>query len=221
MLLFNEIKRKASKGEIKLKKIVRCSWCGEDEEYIAYHDNEWGKPLHDDKKLYEMLILEGAQAGLSWITILKRRNGYRAVFDNFNIEENANYSDDELEKKLLDKRIIRNRLKVYSVRKNAIAFKKIVDEFGSFDKYIWSFVNGEPIINYYIKESDIPSSTTLSKKISKELKKRGFAFVGPTICYAYMQAIGMVNDHVMGCIARDKILTNNNYTLSIIEDKTK
>lgn len=177
----------------------RCDWCGQEEIYIDYHDNVWGKPEHEDKKLFEMLVLEGAQAGLSWITILKRQQGYKDVFDAFDFEKIAKYSDEILDQKCQDKRIIRNKRKVYSVRQNAIAFSRIIEEYGSFDAFIWAYVDYVPIDNHYKKESDVPASTPLSKQISKDLKKRGFSFVGETICYAYMQAIGMVNDHVDDC----------------------
>lgn len=182
------------------KTLKRCFWAGEDPIYRQYHDLEWGVPLHDERKLFEMLILEGAQAGLSWITILKRREGYRQVFDGFDWNINANYTDDALEEKLLDTRIIRNRLKVYSVRTNAIAFQKIRDEFGSFDQFIWSFVDHQPINNHLTSREDLQASTPLSDTISKVLKKRGFKFVGTTIIYSYMQAIGMVNDHFADCV---------------------
>lgn len=181
------------------KQLIRCGWCGDDPLYMDYHDNEWGKPLHDDTRLFEMLILEGAQAGLSWITILRKRQGYRAVFDGFDYHINAAYSDEQLEKKLLDSRIVRNRLKVFAVRKNAQAILKVIAEFGSFDSYIWQFVGGEPIVNHYQSLIDVPAKTTTSDVMSKDLKKRGFSFVGSTICYAYMQAVGMVNDHIIDC----------------------
>lgn len=182
------------------KELKRCFWAGDDPIYQQYHDEEWGVPLHDERKLFEMLILEGAQAGLSWITILKRRDGYRQVFDGFDWNVNANYTDAELEEKLLDSRIIRNRLKVFSVRTNAIAFQKIREEFGSFDRFIWSYVNYDPILNSVESREELQASTSLSDTISKDLKKRGFKFVGTTIIYSYMQAIGMVNDHLMDCV---------------------
>lgn len=177
----------------------RCDWCLHDPLDIAYHDSEWGLPQHDDRMLFEMINLEGAQAGLSWFTILKKRPNYKKLFANFEAKKVAKFSDEKLEKILLNPGIIRNRLKVYGVRKNAIAFLKIQKEYGSFDKYIWSFVNGQPIINKWKDMSEVPAVTDISKLMSKDLKKRGFTFVGPTICYAYMQAIGMVNDHAMDC----------------------
>jgi DNA-3-methyladenine glycosylase I len=177
----------------------RCWWCGTDPLYIDYHDNEWGRPVHDDSKLFEMLILEGAQAGLSWITILRRREGYRAVFDAFDPSVNAAYSDEQLEAKLKDERIIRNRLKVFSVRTNAIAFLKIVESYGSFDAFIWQFTGGKTIVNALQSASEVVATSPESDAMSKALKKLGFKFVGSTICYAYMQAVGMVNDHLTDC----------------------
>ncbi len=178
---------------------TRCTWCLHDPLDIEYHDTEWGVPQHDDRMLFEMINLEGAQAGLSWFTILKKRPNYKELFADFNAKKLAKYSDEKLEKILLNPGIIRNRLKVFGVRKNAIAFLKIQDEFGSFDKYIWSFVDGKPIINQWKDMSEVPAVTEISKAMSKDLKKKGFTFVGPTICYAYMQAIGMVNDHAIDC----------------------
>ncbi len=181
---------------------TRCNWATSDPVYIDYHDNVWGKPVFDDRELFEMLILEGAQAGLSWITILKRRAGYKAVFDNFDVTVCASYTDEVLEEKRQDARIIRNRLKVNSVRSNAIAFQNIIDEFGSFSNYLWKFVDNKPIVNHFETMSEIPATTPLSDTISKDLKKRGFKFIGSTIIYAYMQAVGLVNDHVVSCFAR-------------------
>ncbi|MCF6192449.1 MAG: DNA-3-methyladenine glycosylase I [Candidatus Hydrothermae bacterium] len=176
----------------------RCEWA-KDEPNITYHDNEWGRPQHDDKKLFEFLILEGAQAGLSWITILKRRDGYRNAFSDFNALKVANYTQKHVEKLLKNKSIIRNRLKVNSAINNAKQFLKIQSEFGSFDQYLWRFVNHKPIKNKFKNLDDLPISTEISEKLSKDLKKHGFNFVGPTICYALMQAIGMVNDHTSNC----------------------
>ncbi|MCP5470000.1 MAG: DNA-3-methyladenine glycosylase I [Chlamydiales bacterium] len=167
--------------------------------YETYHDEEWGVAVHDERKLFEMLILEGAQAGLSWETILKRREGYRRVFHNFDIERVAQMCDEELEKLLLDPSIIRNRLKVFSVRKNARIFLEIQKEFGSFDRYVWGFVGGEPIVNRWEKKEEVPITTKESDALSKDLKKRGMCFVGSTIMYAYMQAVGLVNDHLAFC----------------------
>ena len=183
--------------------IHRCEWAKE-EPNISYHDNEWGRPVHDDKKLFEFLILEGAQAGLSWTTILKRRDGYRNAFANFDPKKVAKFDDKKISKLLLDESIIRNRLKITSAVNNAKQFLKIQKEFGSFDKYVWSFINHKPIKNKFKKLSDLPASTPISGKLSKDLKQRGFTFVGPTICYAMMQAIGMVNDHTSNCFRYKK-----------------
>lgn len=181
---------------------MRCDWAGEDPLYIKYHDEEWGIPVYDDAKLFEMLILEGAQAGLSWLTILRRREGYRQVFNNFDLETCCHYEDETLDAFKLDARIIRNKLKIYSVRSNAIAFKKIVEEFGSFSDYLWAYVDHKPIVNHFKSMEEMPANTELSDMISKDLKKRGFKFVGSTIVYAYMQAVGLVNDHLINCISR-------------------
>lgn len=179
---------------------TRCAWAPEDKaDYIDYHDREWGVPVHDDNKHFEMLILEGAQAGLSWYTILKRREGYRAAFKNFNPAAVAKMTEDELEALLTNENIIRNRLKVFAARKNAIAFLKIQKEFGSFNSYIWRFVGGSPKINRPKNMQDLSVSTPESDALSKALKKRGMSFVGSTIIYAYMQATGLVNDHMQDC----------------------
>lgn len=181
------------------KNISRCSWCGSDPLYQQYHDEEWGVPTFDDRLLFEFLILEGAQAGLSWITILKKREGYRKLFDQFDYKKIARYSDNKLEKLRNNPAIVRNRLKIESARTNAQAFLKVQEEFGSFSHFIWSFVDHKPIQNHFKSLKDIPAKTDLSDRISKDLKKRGFKFVGSTIIYAYMQATGMVNDHVIDC----------------------
>ncbi len=181
----------------------RCQWA-KDEPNITYHDNEWGTPEHNDQKLFEFLILEGAQAGLSWVTILKRRDGYRKAFSNFDAKKVAKYSQKQVEKLLLDESIIRNRLKINSAINNAKQFLKVQSEFGSFDNYLWGFVNHKPIKSKFKKISDLPASTDISEKLSADLKKRGFNFVGPTICYAFMQAIGMVNDHTSDCFLYKK-----------------
>lgn len=179
---------------------TRCAWVPLNNPlYVKYHDEEWGVPVHDDVKLFEMLTLEGAQAGLSWAIVLNKREGYKKAFHNFDIQKVAKMNDEELEKLLSSTEIIRNRLKVFSVRKNAIAYLKIQEEYGSFDTYIWGFVNNKPIINSWKSIKEIPAKTELSDKISKDLKKRGMTFVGSTIIYAYMQAIGMVNDHTTDC----------------------
>nr|WP_217988467.1 DNA-3-methyladenine glycosylase I [Paucisalibacillus globulus] len=178
----------------------RCEWVPEDDLlYRDYHDNEWGRPVHDDQQLFEMLILEGAQAGLSWITILRRRENYREAFDQFDPIIISNYDEDDIQSLKNNEGIIRNERKIRSVVANAKAFLKIKEEFGSFDTYIWSFVGGKPIINHWKSSGEVPAQTERSQAMSKDLKKRGFNFVGPTICYAYMQATGMVNDHTEEC----------------------
>ena len=178
----------------------RCDWVGINKpHYEQYHDNEWGVAVHDDNKHFEMLILEGAQAGLNWETILKRREGYCKAFKNFNPLQVSNMSNDELELLLQNPEIIRNRLKIFSARQNAIIFLEIQQEFGSFDNYIWQFVNGKPIVNHRQNIKELPTTSDISDILSKDLKKRGMKFVGSTIIYAYMQAIGMVNDHLSYC----------------------
>ena len=176
----------------------RCGWAG-NELNIPYHDTEWGVPVHEDRTLFEFLILEGAQAGLSWDTILRKREAYRAAFDNFDAAKVARYSDAKCAKLMLNEGIIRNRLKIASAVRNANAFLAIQKEFGSFDKYIWGFVGGKPLDNKLKSHSDVPAKTEISDAISKDLKKRGFNFVGSTIMYAFMQATGMVNDHLVSC----------------------
>ena len=177
----------------------RCSWCGDDPLYVRYHDEEWGVPLFDDRQLFEFLVLEGAQAGLAWITVLRKREGFRAAFDGFDPAKVAGYTDLKLDRLLEDPRIIRNRLKVRSARRNAQAFLAVQAEWGSFADYLWHFVAGEPIVNRWQTMADVPASTPLSDRISKDLKRRGFNFVGSTIVYAHMQATGMVNDHLVDC----------------------
>jgi DNA-3-methyladenine glycosylase I len=172
----------------------RCSWCNDEEIYQKYHDEEWGVPVHDDVKLFEFLILEGAQAGLSWITILKRRGGYRRAFDGFNFEKVAEYSDDDLIRLMGNEEIIRNKLKIESAINNAKRFCEIRQEFGSFDKYLWGFVGGEVVV-----ADGTQTRSELSDRISEDLKKRGFSFVGTTIVYAYLQAVGVIWDHEVGC----------------------
>lgn len=181
----------------------RCQWA-QDELNIEYHDKEWGRPVHDDKKLFEMIILEGAQAGLSWSTILKRRKTYCKAFCDFDPIKVSKFTQKDINRLLKDEGIIRNKLKINSTINNAKQFLKIQKEFSSFDKYIWSFVNYKPIINKYKKLSDLPATTSLSDKISKDLKNRGFNFVGSTICYAFMQAVGIVNDHTTNCFRSQK-----------------
>ena len=188
-----------------VKKIKRCPWCGIEPIYVKYHDEEWGVPVTDDKILFEFLILEGAQAGLSWLTILKRREGYRKAFADFDVHKVAKFSDKKIEKLLLDPGIIRNRLKVKAAVTNAKLFIAIQKEFGSFDKYLWNFVDNKTVINKLEKFEDYPAKTEISDKIAKDLKKRGMSFVGSTIIYAMMQAIGMVNDHQIDCFKYSQV----------------
>jgi DNA-3-methyladenine glycosylase I len=178
---------------------IRCPWCLKFDQYIRYHDEEWGVPVHDDQTHFEFLILEGAQAGLSWATILQKREGYRKAFAGFDVARVARFTDARLEKILLDTGIVRNRLKVYAARTNAQQFLKVQQEFGSFDKYIWGFVGGKPIVNRPRTLKDVPATTQESDALSKDLIKRGFKFVGSTVIYAHMQACGLVNDHLVDC----------------------
>jgi DNA-3-methyladenine glycosylase I len=180
----------------------RCGWCGEDPLYIAYHDEEWGVPQHDDRRLFEKLILEGAQAGLSWITILRKREAYREAYLGFDPVKVAAMTDAELEIVLQNPGVVRNRLKVFSARENARAFLAVQGEFGSFDRFLWSFVGGTPKVNHPRSLAEVPAVTPEAEALSKALKKRGFKFVGPTIMYAYMQSMGLVDDHVATCWKR-------------------
>jgi DNA-3-methyladenine glycosylase I len=184
----------------------RCAWAGDDALYQVYHDTEWGVPLHDDRRLFEFLILEGAQAGLSWITILRKRDNYRVAFDDFDAARIARYDADKIESLLLDAGIVRNRLKVQSAVVNAQKYLDVRDEFGSFDDFIWQFTGGRTRQNTRRSMADIPASTPESDAMSKELKRRGFKFVGSTICYAFMQATGMVNDHTTDCFRHAELL---------------
>lgn len=184
---------------------VRCSWCGTDPLYVKYHDEEWGVPVRDDKTLFEFLLLETFQAGLSWITILRKRENFRKAFDDFDYKKIANYKQPKIDSLLQNEGIIRNKLKVQSAVTNAQNFIEIQQEFGSFSSYIWGFVNGESIKNAYNSHSEIPANTELSDEISKDLKKRGFKFVGTTVVYAHLQATGMVNDHVTGCFRHSQV----------------
>ena len=183
----------------------RCGWCVGDTLYETYHDSEWGKPVYDDTTLFEFLILETFQAGLSWITILRKRENFRKAFDNFNYKKIADYNTIKIESLLEDTGIVRNKLKVNATVTNAIAFMKIQDEFGSFSEYIWDFVNQKPIKNSFKSYKDVPANTPLSDTLSKDLKKRGFKFVGSTVVYALMQAIGMVNDHDVSCFRYNEV----------------
>jgi DNA-3-methyladenine glycosylase I len=177
----------------------RCPWAGSDPAMVAYHDREWGVPIHDDRRLFEFLILEGAQAGLSWSTILKKRPAYRAAFDRFNPRKVARYGDDKIAALMADPGIVRNRLKIDAAIRNAQAFLKVQKEYGSFHHFVWSFVDGQPMQTHRNGSKDIPARTAESDAMSKDLAKRGFSFVGSTICYAFMQATGMVNDHILDC----------------------
>jgi DNA-3-methyladenine glycosylase I len=183
----------------------RCWWSGTDTDYIAYHDEEWGVPIRDDQLLFEFLCLEGQQAGLSWITVLKKREQYRKCFKNFDVSKCANLTDRTIEKLLLDTGLIRNRLKLYSIRTNAKAFQAVQKEFGSFEKYIWSFVDGKVLDGKRKNSKQVPSITRESDAMSKDLRKRGFKFIGSTICYAFMQAAGLVNDHTSNCFRYKQI----------------
>jgi len=188
-----------------VKSVKRCPWAGDTEIYQAYHDTEWGVPVHDDRTLFEMINLEGAQAGLSWLTVLKKRETYRKAFDNFDAKKIAKYDAKKVAKLLADPGIIRNRLKVAATIANAQAFLAVQKEFGSFDKYLWQFVNGQTITSHRKSLSGAPNHTPESDAMSKDLRKRGFKFVGTTICYAFMQAVGMVNDHLVTCFRHGEV----------------
>lgn len=185
--------------------VIRCPWSGDDPLMIAYHDREWGAPVHDDRTLFEFLILEGAQAGLSWMTILRKRENYRLAFSAFNPEDVAAYGPDDIQRLLGDAGIVRNRRKIEAAVRNAQAFLRVQAEFGSFGRYIWHFVGGEPIQGQWTDAAQVPSQTPESVAMSRDLKRRGFSFVGPTICYAFMQAIGMVNDHLLDCFRYEEL----------------
>lgn len=178
---------------------TRCEWCGNNPLYLSYHDEEWGVPVDDDRLLFEFLILEGAQAGLSWLTILKKRENYRKAFDNFDCQLVARYTDRDVERLRGDAGIVRNRLKIEAAIKNARSVIEIQEQYGSLSSFLWNYVDGAPVQNNWTRMTDIPGSTALSDALSKDLKKRGFSFVGSTICYAFMQAVGMVNDHTTDC----------------------
>jgi DNA-3-methyladenine glycosylase I len=184
---------------------TRCDWCGNDPLYVAYHDTEWGVPVYDDAKLFEFLILETFQAGLSWITVLRKRENFRRAFEGFDYKKIAKYKEAKFEELLQDAGIIRNRLKIKATISNAVAFMEVQEEFGSFSTYIWSFTNYKPLKNKWESLNEIPATTELSDAISKDLKKRGFKFVGSTVLYAHMQATGMVNDHVMNCFRYSEV----------------
>ena len=184
---------------------VRCRWCGEDPLYVKYHDTEWGIPVHDDRKLFEMLLLEGVQAGLSWLTVLRRRENYRRAYDGFDYQAIAAYDETKIASLLADKGLIRNKSKIIASVSNARAFLTVQKEFGSFDAYLWQFVDGKPIQNNWRTLQEVPAVTPLAQQLSKDLKKRGFTFVGPTICYALMQAVGLVNDHLTSCFRHQEV----------------
>jgi DNA-3-methyladenine glycosylase I len=185
----------------------RCEWAGNDPLYLDYHDTEWGVPVYDDQKLFEFLILEGAQAGLSWITILRKREAYRQAFAGFNAEMVAQFTDDHVNDLLQNSGIVRNRLKIEAAISNARAFLAVRERFGSFSNYMWQFVDGKPLVNTWSNVASIPAKTGLSEKMSRDLIQRGFRFVGPTICYAHMQAVGMVNDHLVHCFRYREIIS--------------
>ena len=199
----------------------RCEWANKDGLYISYHDHEWGVPIHDDRSLFEFLVLEGAQAGLSWSTILRKREGFRRAFDNFDAKKVSRYSEADVSRLLVNSEIIRNRLKINAIVTNARSFLRVQEEFRSFDRYIWQFVNGRPIQNSWKKMTEIPSGSSESEAMSKDLKKRGFKFVGTTICYAFMQAVGMVNDHVTGCFRYDQLKNRSERNGSVHRIATK
>jgi DNA-3-methyladenine glycosylase I len=188
---------------------TRCVWCGDDPLYQQYHDQEWGLPCRDDKKLFEFVLLEGAQAGLSWITILRKRENYRKAFADFEVEKVAAFNEQDIERCVGNVGIVRNRLKINSAISNARCFMEVQAEFGSFSNYFWGYVDGTPIVNHWASHSEIPASTALSDRISKDMKKRGFKFFGSTICYAHMQAIGLVNDHTTDCYRHAQCAVKN------------
>lgn len=189
-----------------INQLTRCIWCSSDELYIKYHDSEWGNPVREDKKLFEFILLEGAQAGLNWLTILKKRENYREAFAGFDVQKVADFTQEDISRLLLNPGIIRNKAKIISAIKNARSFKSVQEEFGSFSSYIWNFMpEGQPILNSWNIPAEVPVSTELSALISKDLIKRGFSFLGPVICYAFMQATGMVDDHLLSCY-RNKLI---------------
>lgn len=179
---------------------IRCNWVTTDPLYIKYHDEEWGKPVYDDETIFEFLVLEAFQAGLSWITILKKRENFREAFDHFNYQKIATYTDEKIEELMNNAGIVRNRLKILATINNAQRFMEVQQEFGSFSKYIWSFVNGKPMVNTFKTIQEVPATTDISDALAKDLKKRGFKFLGSTVMYAHMQATGMVNDHIVSCV---------------------
>jgi DNA-3-methyladenine glycosylase I len=191
----------------------RCPWAGDDPLYLNYHDNEWGVPVHDDRKHFEFLVLESAQAGLSWITILRRRENYRTAYSNFDPRAVSNFKEADITKMLNNPGIIRNRKKIETSVNNAKRFLEIKEEYGSFDSYLWGFIGGKPVVNRLKSVSEIPAKTELSEKISSNLKNRGFKFIGPTIIYAHLQAVGLVNDHIVSCFRFHEIIESSNSNL--------
>jgi DNA-3-methyladenine glycosylase I len=189
--------------------LARCGWVGEDAAMVSYHDDEWGRALHDERRLFEMLCLEGAQAGLSWATILRRREGYRAAYDGFDAAGMAAFGDERQTRLLADPRIVRNRAKVAAFRDNARAVLRLREEVGGLDAYLWAFVGGEPVVSHVERLADIPARTPLADGLSRDLRKRGFRFVGPVIVYAYLQAVGVVDDHLVGCFRRGSAVTSS------------
>lgn len=187
---------------MEMQETLRCPWCGNDPLYVRYHDEEWGNPVHDDQKHFECLTLESAQAGLSWITILRKRENYRSAYANFEVNEVARFTEADIERLMADSGIVRNRRKIEASINNAKQFIKLQEEFGSFDSYIWSFVDHKPIINSWERLDEVPATTELSERLSKDLKRRGFKFLGPTTVYAHLQATGLVNDHLVSCTFR-------------------
>ncbi len=183
---------------------IRCGWCEKDDLYRTYHDNEWGKPVYDDETIFQFLVLESFQAGLSWYTILKKRENFKNAFDDFNYEKIAEYTDEKAEELMQDAGIIRNRLKILATINNAKRFMEVQKEFGTFSKYIWSFVGGKPIVSQFSELKEVPATTEISDALAIDLKKRGFKFLGSTVVYAHMQATGMVNDHLINCWARNR-----------------
>jgi DNA-3-methyladenine glycosylase I len=190
-----------------LKGVDRCGWCGSDPLYIQYHDNQWGVPIHNDRELFEFLVLESFQAGLSWLTILRKRAAFKEAFCNFSVQKVARFNASKIERLMKDKNIIRNRAKVLAAVTNARCLLEVKEEHGSFDRYIWQFVNGKPIINRWKSEELIPSITDESEAMSRDMRSKGFKFIGPTICYAFMQAAGMVNDHITACFRHGQLST--------------
>lgn len=196
--------------------LKRCEWVGQQAVYIRYHDREWGVPIYNDRKLFEILVLEGAQAGLSWITILKKRSGYRRAFDRFDPEKIARYGPRKIDSLMSDPGIVRNRLKINAAIANAQAYLELREKQVELSTFLWQFVDGKPRVNTWTSQKDVPASTPVSEAMSKALKKRGFKFVGPTICYAFMQAVGMVNDHSINCFRRKQIIMGRSTTLAAV-----